>query len=360
MANGFRSALIAGAPALIPVPVILLLLVGGQGVLKAIGQAVDLAARPDANRTLTPDEIGLIRGAWLKLKGFLEDLPKRSDVSFVYWLSIILLFAGLIAGYAYSFESSGFGALQFQQERTTGLDWFIYQDEIGFAEILAIFTFIFVIWASFMIVGLFWPEFAIHSDIESKTQSAPQRDPRILLRRAIARGVRLHAIADVETFDPKSFLMRSWRGMTNWVVGATLLLIAATAGFWYLDRMDYVLITENYIVYTDYWTSAQHRIGYESIIEIRTSCNRNEENNVNAAYSFIIDGERRIEVASFATPREFQHFGREYANWSKADAKARAAGATVNYSGVSDRCKADLEKTLGPVPTDKMMSLLTE
>lgn len=360
MANGLRNAMVAGAPALIPVPLVLLLIIGGQGVFKAIGQALDLASHPDADRALTPEETGLIRDAWLELEGFLKDLPKRSDISFVYWSLIFLLFAGLAAGYALSFKGGGFGALPFQQERTAGLDWYIYRDTLGFAEVLAIFDFIFFIWSSFMIVGLIWPDLAMHSDIESKKQSAPHRDLRIVLRRAVARGVRLHAIGDIETFDPKSFLMKSWRGMTNWVVGATLLLITATAGIWYLDRMDYTLISEDYIMYTDYWTSAEHRAGYESIIAIETSCDRDEDNNLNAGYSFIFDEGRRIEVASYSTPREFQNFGREYENWSKADAKAREAGIAVDSSRVGDRCGADLEETLGAVLAIKMMALLSE
>lgn len=358
--RAFRAGIVAGAPTLIPVPIILLLFVGGQGVFKAIGQAIDLAVHPDADRALNPAEIMLIRDTSRKLEDFLKAQPKNPRVVTVYFLSIVLFFVLLGLGILFSFSNYGMGAFLFRPERTGGLEWFIYRDEIGVAEILAVFTFIFVYWALVMAIGLFWPAFAIHSDLESKSQTAPNYDVRVVLRQAIARSVRLHMVTDVDAFDPQSFLMRGWRSMTGWVAGITALLAAVNAGFWYLDRMDYALITEDYIVYTDYWTSKSHKVGYDSVARIETSCHRDSDDQLQIGYDFVLDNDRRIEVASYSNPKEFHRLGSDFANLSKADAKARAAGAVIDSSRVSGDCRADLEDPIGRELAEKTMAILTE
>ena len=358
--RALRAGLVAGAPALIPIPIIMFMLIGGQGVFKAIGQAIDLAAHPDADRALASEEITLIRDTSLKLEDYLKARQGNSRVVTVYFLAIILFFVMLGLGFLFSFSNDGMGAFLFLPERTAGLEWFIYRDEIGFADIFAFFTLMFVYWTLLMGLGLFWPAFAIHSDLESKSQNAPKYDVRVVLRQAIARSVRLRIVTDVDGFDPQSFLMRGWRSMTGWVAGITALLAAVNAGFWYLDRMDYVLITEDYIMYTDYWTSKTHKVGYDSVARVETSCDRDSDDQLQIGYDFVLDNDRRIEVAPYGNPKEFHRLGSDFANVSKADAKARAAGAVIDASRVSGDCRAGLEDLIGRELTEKTMALLTE
>lgn len=358
--KAFVTALIAGAPTLIALAIVLLLLIGGQGIFKAIGQAIDLAAHPDADRTLTPEEIALIRDVWLKLEHFLLARRGNSRVVAIYWLVIILFFVVLGLGFLFALGDDGIGAFLFRPGRTAGLEWFIYRDGLGAADILACFTLMLVYSTLVMAVGLVWPAFAIHSDLKSKSRTAPKYDVRTALRQAVARGVRLHLTENVDEFDPRSFLIRGWRSMTKWVAGATALLAAVNAGFWYLDRMDYLLITEDYIVYTDYWTSTTHKVGYNSIDKIKTACGRDKDDYLWIRYGFSLDNDRVIEVASFSNPREFRRLGADIANWSKADATARAVGAIVDSSGFMNECEAGLEDLVGLSLADQAMALLTE
>ena len=144
-------------------------------------------------------------------------------------------------------------------------------------------------------------------------------------------------------------------------------------GFWYLDRMSYVLLTESHIEYTDYWTTKVHRIGYGDVDSVRITCRGEDKDDLVLYYEIAFADGREALVSYFNFPRRFrEHLNAHLPNWQRVDAKLRSAGVPVvhpvfNSITITNRhefnerqCRTGLVELVGAETAEQVLALLEE
>ena len=156
-----------------------------------------------------------------------------------------------------------------------------------------------------------------------------------------------------------------------------MLFLAATvlsvilAGFWYLDRMSYVLLTESHIEYTDYWTTKVHKIGYDEVDKVKITCRGKGINDLILEYDIEFADGRTALAAYFSFPRRFrERLKGHLPDWQRVDAKLRSSGVPIvhpifNSITITDRqefnerqCRSGLVELVGAETAEQVLALL--
>ncbi len=303
----------------------LVLIYALMGASVALWQSFQRSSNPGYDRELTEAELGVIRQASEKMIAYLEQEKNLSGPAVAYW-AFIAGFVIIMLGSSFLIGDNGWGSSFFEADRTKDLAWYIYRDEIGIAEILFVFTFIFIYFSAGMAVGVIWRDFGEYGYLSSKRQNGNLEEE---LAESIAADVRKRKVTDGENFDPAKSIMRRHRRDTGYAGLAAGVLLIINAGFWYLDRMSYSLISDSGITYTDYWTSKNHSASYNEIEFIEMSCRLDDEDGLIVGYSFVLNNGRSIDVVRYDTPKQFRNTLKSQLDyWTRADKLARQANAT--------------------------------
>lgn len=359
----------ASGASIVAIVVTMLALYLFMGIGIAAWQAIRKSANENYDRNLSDQEVATINNASTKMQAYLDDKKPAKLAAVSYWVFILGFFIIMLGITFFAIGDKGWGSSYFEYQRTAGLSWYIYKDEIGFSEILAIFTLIFVYFSAGMGLGVIWREFGEYGYLASKQQSG---DVSAQLSKAIAEDVRRGRIIDVPTFDPNHYLWRANRTMAGWMGVISALMLIINAMFWYLDRMDYAIISENGVVYTDYWTSTTYRASYSDIFRIESSCRINDDDDLILRYDFVLAEERTINVVSFDTPKQFRNALVQLLDaWTKADRLARKNGVIPTHGMTEPRigkskpkfseqdCRSGLQEYLDAETVEEVIQLLS-
>lgn len=358
----------AAGASVIAVAVTLVGLFTLMGVGIASWQALRRSSKAGYDRELSDAELRTISIASEKMRAYLEQEKNTRLAAVAYW-TVILGFVALMLGSIFLFlGDEGWGSSLFVAQRTEGLNWYIYRDEVGVAEVIFVFTLIFLYFTAAMGVGIFWREFGEYGYLLSKQQSG---DVIAQLETAIAEEVRKGVIKENDAFDPSEYLWSANRTMTSYFGVAAVLLAVINIGFWYLDRMSYTLISEEGIVYTDYWTTKTHKAGYDEIEAIEVSCRIDDEDDLIVRYGFLLNTQRSVTAVNYNSPKLFRNnLTADLKNWVRADSLARQQGAMVRSNMLTpwvgkpspryneEDCRLGLQEYFDKETTESVMRLL--
>jgi len=307
----------------------------GTAVLASTMEASVLARRPDADRDLTPGETQLIRDAMIEMRKYYGEQAPGLRAALVYWAPFVV-FLMVILAYAI-FIGTDFvaGDFYFQPARTKGLDWFLYRDGPDAGDRFLIAPIIGICVFMLSLVPLFWPALGLMRDQYARRSIATEQHLASGLRGSIARSVRLRVTTDLTTLQPLSILKEEWRTFASRVGVAAGAFLIITTGVLFLDRMDYLLVSDNGIDVTDYWTLKKRVAGYDEIETIEILCKTNLR-YPQIQYSFLLSSGEVIEIGRYTGVSGLIRFDEEYISLLRADAKAREAGAAIDAQIAED------------------------
>jgi hypothetical protein len=261
----------------------------------------------------------------------------RLDRSWIYPLLLYFslgLFCLLIigGGFYLDLEKRGIGSQYFEAMRTASHEWAIYSDPYGPSRFIGVFWFITVYWTIWITVGLLWRDFGVYAALKSEERKKPVL---VFLDRYAAEveaEIRSGKVRQFSAFKPSRIVGRTVLRHALICFPLSLVLTVAFAGFWYLDRMDYRLLSERGIEYTDYWTSAVHRSGYFTVSDVRVTCRGKNKDKLILRYEVEFDGANSAMVAEFTYPRQYrERLAGHLRNWKRVDGAVRSAGARFVY-----------------------------
>ncbi len=324
-------------------------------------------------RAGSPDDL-IIQKALAELEAYLQRLDRSRIYCVLLYVSLTLFIVPLIAGGLYlDYENRGLGYQLFEPDRTAGLDWALYIDYYGPSRFLAVFWFIIAYWAVWIAIGLLWRDFGVYAALKSKRRDRPLLDFFGYYAEQIVTAIRSGKIRQMSELKPSRIVGQT--ALRQAAIGFPLALVATGifGGIWYLDRMDYRLLTDNYIEYTDYWTSRVHRIRYSDVSAVNVTCRGKNKDKLVLYYEIEFADGKSALVANFGSPRHFrERLPGHLQNWARADASIRAGGGQFVYPVfnsilITDRqefnpeqCIAGLDALVGKPVRDKVMALLAK
>ena len=358
-------------PSAIGIVVAVLLIYVIIGAAMALWHWWEIRNYKGADRELSPEEISLIGDASASVESYLAQIRKNWFIIGLYWLSFGVILAPFFAA-IFLLGDQGLGASLFESARTSGLEWYIYNDGVGFADVVIIFTVTVFAVMLLIYLGVVWPEFGEHSYLLAKRQTDNNNNPAEQMRAAIATAVRRKEITSMASFDPKTFLHSTQKMIFKYCAMAVIAMTAFNAVFWTFDRMDYTLISEDRVLYSDYWTFKRYNSNYADIKSIELSCKYDDDDVLFLRYSFKMSDDRAVTVAYFNSPKALRdQLGSKLENWKRADALARDAGvkakaatfkpfgrkeAQIQFS--HDDCSKELEQILDYSTSRDVLQLL--
>ncbi len=295
--------------------------------------ATYLKRRPEYNRDLSKAELELIEKETARLSQILEEnlLKGSRTVSTVFaYAAYIAFIAALLLGVEWELP---IGYEHFKADRIPTDQWFMYIDKpnvlVGLALCHAAASWAFFAWS--------WlrPDWAGFDFPESwALQRGPSRREVDLkaLRRTVAGDVRSGWITDEGEIDPLEYFAWSrGRGFRRVFFFASIASVV-TAFFWFAERMEYKLITNEGIEYRKYLSLGTQRATFAEIDQINVECRTSSaKQNLQLGYEFqTSSGGRLVLIEMFIKDEMRKRLPKLIDDWERADALARQAGATVH------------------------------
>ena len=223
-----------------------------------------------------------------------------------------------------------------------------------------------------MTIGLLWRDFGVYAALKAEDRNKPVIVYLDRYAAEVEAEIRSGKIRQLSALRPSRIVGRTVLRHALICFPLSLVLSVAFAGFWYLDRMDYRLLSERGIEYTDYWTSTVRRAGYFAVSAVHVTCRGKNKDKLILRYEVLFDGTNSAMVAEFTNPRQFrERLGDHLGNWTRVDAAVRSAGARFVYPVfnsivISDRqefneqqCRDGLDALVGEGLRRQVMALLT-
>ncbi len=352
-------------PVVIAIITVIPLVFGSISLWKAIIRWRLKKDQNDIDRDLRDNEIALIDHCTSRLKKYLEEKKYSVLVKSVYWL-VIIGFVGVMVGYIFvAVVGDGVGSSWFKADRVAGLEWYIYLDSIGPAEILGLFVIIIGYFALFTHLFRNWRDLSEHNLLRSRLEHSGPDDILGTLGEDIALDVRKYIITNKHNFDPASYMKFRSKSYGKWMNISTLILFCITLYFWILDRRDYDLFAPNFIEYTDYWTGKVHQAKYSDVVAIELRCKQDKKGKLDRAYRVLLNNVRNVSVTETDGS-----LTKNLDNWERVDKILSDQGTPRIYGRLnqgtnstkipfnSAQCRAGLTKLHGQSAVDRIMKLI--
>ncbi len=352
-------------PVVIAIIVVIPLIFGSISLWQALVRWRLKKDQDDIDRDLRDDEIDLINHCTTRLENYLEEKKYSPLVKSVYWF-VIIGFVGVMVGYIFvAIAGNGIGSSWFKGDRVAGLEWYIYLDSIGVAEILGLFVIGIGYFALFTHLFRNWRDLSEHNLLKSKTEHSGPYDILGTLSENIALDVRKYIITSKHTFDPASYLQFRSKSYGKWMNIFTLILFSISLYFWILDRRDYDLFAPDFIEYTDYWSGKVHQARYSDVVAVQITCKIGKKDKLNRNYELLLHNGREISVTETDGS-----LTKNLDNWERVD-KILSDQETPRIYGRfnqdpdstkiffnSEQCRAGLTKLHGHSTADRIMELM--
>lgn len=340
--------------ALAPVAIALFVLFGGLLFGRAFWQTLLSIRYSDYNRELTDSDRAKILAASNDVVHYVRQLKidRSLRLGFIVWLLIIIATIAACVG-VILLANLFFGESFYGAARVAGYSWYFYRDYISVAGLCAIFTTVAIMFAASMADAYARRRYGHASFIRTI-------DPLI----SVTSDLRKHLLPDQERFLPDEFFDRHLRGYGKTAFALAALLIAFNLVLLYLGRKNYELVTENFIEYTDFWTTEIHRIGYGDLSAAEITCEARDREHFNLDYDLVVRaGARKLGLDTrklIAHPDIWEHI----------DASLRAAKVPIRYAidhplfeqphvaFNTAECTAEIISRAGPSGAARILKLL--
>ncbi|MFP3944913.1 MAG: hypothetical protein ACLFWF_13530 [Alphaproteobacteria bacterium] len=315
----------------------------------------------DPKRDLKPPELEFIEQAARRVREYAA--PFKVDWAQFIVLTVFplgLLAAFTMIGFALSGGGEGLGTETFEAWRTKGLDWYLYIDPAGPGDGLLFVSTLVAVFCIPFILGNLWPRFAVMGTLGFRRNRVYKDDPYFHYRLAVATDVRRGYFTPGSAFDVEQYVYNDFRRFARGWFVFTGILVALNLLFLWLDRMDYDLLTEDYIETTDYWTSKVHRFGYGDVDAVEIACFEDEDYDFELSYVLEFAEGRSVRAIDLSSLRDFREvLPRRLEAWEKVDAKLRAAGVPVRHGAFDLRdCRYELDRLAGEKLRRRILPLL--
>lgn len=317
--------------------------------------------RGDARRDLKRHELEFIEQAARRV----TDYAARHNVDWVQFIVLTvvplsLLAAFTVLGFALARGGEGLGTEAFETWRTKDLDWYLYIDPAGPGDGLLFVSTLAAVACIPFILGILWPHYAAMGILGFRRNRVYKDDPLFHYRLAVATDVRRGYFTPKSVFEPEQYVHNDFRRFARGCFLFTGILLVLNALFLYLDRMDYDLLTEDYIETTDYWTSKVHRLSYGDVEAVEVTCFETEDYDFKLSYVLKTGEGRNIRAADFESLRDFREvLPARLDAWTKVDAKLRAAGVPVRHADFDlQECREELDRLISAKLRRRVLPLL--
>ena len=286
------------APVLVAVAVVMVLV----GVVTALVQWLSLAGHHDANRDLTEREVAFIgqSAAAVRAYGEAQGYTKRNYRTLAA-LTVAYLCLGALCVWVWVqllFPDAAAPAVP-------GLILYLPPD-VGPSCVLFVFVAIFLLPLPMWFAYGISPWYAEYSNWRALTSKTAQY---VTLSGRLTRWVRTGRLDPYSRFDPSRFLRDGSRSETRfWIIGLVV-ISAATAWFWNLDRHKDVVFTEQGIDVVNYWTTEKVHFSYRDVRGVELHCSYDENSpsfsyDVSLPKDYSVDLTRRLRIGRNAAAIE--------------------------------------------------------
>lgn len=331
------------APQMIGITIAIAVLFGSMGLWQAFVSWRRKNIQPDIDRDLSDTELNLIKECTARLESYVKALKTSIWLKSFSWLFLLVILVVVVGGILLVVtQEFGIGGEWYVADRTSGFEWFLYEDGLGAADFLLVLD-------ATLAACFFWawiarrsPGYQEYNVIEAKVQNRKDLDVLGDLRADIALDVRKRLITHLEDFDPSDYLQWKYRGYDKWINATFIGSLIITLPFWYLDRRDYVLFTPDYIEHVGYWNGDVTRTGYGDTISVGITCHLNDKDNIQLRYKLLLPEEIEVAVVDVSNRRDLkQQVPSVLQAWQTIDAYMRDANISRYYGRVRATAEVD-------------------